>query len=363
MGINIAIVLLTLVIIIAFVFEYLNGFHDSANAISTVISTKALSPRHAILYAATLDFVGALCGTHVAQTIGSGLVSGIHITQLVILCALLGAVIWNLLTWYLGLPSSSSHALIGGLLGAAITHAYFKLDKAYDLILRMPSFRLEHPALTVVNGHNVLHKVLIPMVVSPLLGFVVGFIVIFILLKIFHKMRPEVMNKLFRKMQLFSSGFLAFSHGSNDAQKTMGIITLALMTAGLIQHKTFEIPLWVICACASMLALGTMTGGWRIIKTMSSKVIKMKPIHGFSVEMASASIITTASHFGFPVSTTHIISTAIVGVGSMVKVSAVKWGIVKNIVVAWVCTIPICMILSSIFYCILFRTPLANAGG
>jgi len=360
---NIALVLLTLVMIVAFIFEYVNGFHDSANAISTVVSTKALSPRHAIIYAATLDFTGAFFGTHVAHTIGAGMVSGESITQLVILCALLGAVTWNLLTWYLGLPSSSSHALIGGLLGAAITHAYLHLDKAYELILKLPSFRLVHPALDVVNGHNVVFKVLLPMIASPVLGFGVGFLVILILLKIFHKMRPESMNKLFRKMQLFSSGLLAFSHGSNDAQKTMGIITLSLMTAGIIQDKTFSIPVWVICACALTLSMGTMTGGWKIIRTMSSKVIKMKPIHGFAVETASASIILTASHFGFPVSTTHIISTAIMGVGSMVKVSAVKWGIVKNIVVAWVCTIPVCMILSALFYLALTKTPLGATGG
>lgn len=360
---NIAIVLLLLVLIVAFIFEYINGFHDSANAVSTVVSTKALSPRKAIIYAASLDFVGALFGTHVAKTIGVGLVSADAITQLVIFCALLGAVIWNLLTWYFGLPSSSSHALIGGLLGASVAHAYFKLDQAYDLILRMPSFHLEHPALQTINGYGVYHKVIVPMIASPILGFVVGFLVILILLKIFHKVRPELLNKSFRKAQLFSSGFLAFSHGSNDAQKTMGIITLSLMTFGIIHNKTFEIPIWVICSCAGTLALGTMTGGWKIIRTMSSKVVKMKPIHGFSVEVASASIILTASHFGFPVSTTHIISTAIMGVGSMVKVSAVKWGIVKKIVVAWVCTIPICMLLSAGFYFMLMNTPLAKAGG
>lgn len=354
-----AIILLALVMIVALMFEYVNGFHDSANAISTVISTKALSPRYAILYAAALDFTGAFFGTHVAQTIGAGMVSPESITQLVILCALLGAIIWNLLTWYLGLPSSSSHALIGGLLGASIAHAYLNLDKAYELIIKLPSFRIEHPSLDVVNGHNVFYKVLIPMIASPLLGFIVGFLVILILLRIFYKVRPEHLNRLFRKLQLFSSGFLAFSHGSNDAQKTMGIITLSLMTFGVIQDKTFHIPVWVICLCAATLSLGTMTGGWKIIRTMSSKVIKMKPIHGFSVETASASIILTASHFGFPVSTTHIISTAIVGVGSMVKMSAVKWGIVKNIVVAWVCTIPICMLLSGGIYFLFAKTPLA----
>lgn len=361
--INIALILLTLVMIVAFMFEYVNGFHDSANAISTVISTKALSARRAIIFAASLDFTGAFFGTHVAHTIGAGMVSAESVTQLVILCALLGAVVWNILTWYLGLPSSSSHALIGGLLGAAISHAYFNLGKHYDLILRMPAFHLEHPALNVINGHNLLHKVLIPMVCSPILGFVGGFLVILILLKIFYKMRPESLNRLFRKLQLFSSGFLAFSHGSNDAQKTMGIITLALMTAGVIQDKAFNIPIWVICACAATLSLGTMTGGLKIIRTMSSKVIKMKPIHGFSVELASASVISAASHFGFPVSTTHIVNTAIMGVGSMVKVSAVKWGIVKNIVVAWVCTIPVTMALSATFYFLLMKTPLANGGG
>lgn len=359
---EITIVLLTLVMIVAFMFEYVNGFHDSANAISTVVSTKALSPRHAIIYAATLDFTGAFFGTHVAHTIGAGMVDGHFVTQLVILCALLGAIIWNLLTWWLGLPSSSSHALIGGLLGATLAKACFELDKFYPVILKLPSFELNHPALAVINKHNVLYKVLIPMVASPVLGFCVGFLVILVLLRIFYKMRPELLNRLFRKLQLFSSGLLAFSHGSNDAQKTMGIITLALMTAGVIQNKTFAIPVWVICACAMTLSLGTMTGGWKIIRTMSSKVIKMKPIHGFSVETASASIILTASHFGFPVSTTHIISTAIMGVGSMVKVSAVKWGIVKNIVVAWVCTIPVCMLLSAGFYALLMKTPLSAAG-
>ena len=359
---DIAIILLILVIIIAFIFEYINGFHDSANAIATVVSTKALSPRYAIIYAAFLNFAGAFFGTHVAKTIGAGMVSTESITQLVILASLLGAVIWNLITWYFGLPSSSSHALIGGLLGASISHAYFQLDKAYELILKIPSFRFEHPALSVVNTHNVVDKVLIPMVASPILGFTIGFLVILVLLRILYKLKPETLNRVFKKLQIFSSGFLAFSHGSNDAQKTMGIITLSLMTFGLIKDTSFHIPVWVICSCAFTLALGTMTGGWKIIRTMSSKVIKMKPVHGFSVETASASIILTASHFGFPVSTTHIISTAIVGVGSMVKFSAVKWGIFKKIVMAWIFTIPLCMLLSGTIYYLLMKTPLADVG-
>ena len=359
---TIAIVLLCLIIIIAYLFEYINGFHDSANAIATVISTKALSPRHAIIYAAVLNFAGAFFGTHVAKTIGIGLISGEYITHLVILSALISAVIWNLLTWMLGLPSSSSHALIGSLIGAALSRAFIKLEKMHELVISIPSWRIEHPAIQVINLRNLLDKVLIPMIVSPLLGFAVGFLVILVLLWIFHKAKPDKLNKTFRKLQLFSSGFLAFSHGSNDAQKTMGIITMSLLTYGVIHEKTFEIPVWVICSCALMLALGTMTGGWKIIRTVSSKIIKMKPIHGFSVEFAAASIILAASHFGFPVSTTHVISTAIVGVGSIAKASAVKWGIVKKIVAAWIFTIPICMVISAVIYFLLCKTPLEFAG-
>jgi PiT family inorganic phosphate transporter len=360
---ELTVILLVLVIAIALVFEYINGFHDSANAISMVISTKALSPRHAILYAAVLDFAGALCGTHVAKTIGAGIVSPDSITQLVILSALLGAVIWNLITWYFGLPSSSSHALIGGLLGASISHAAMKLNGVYPLIIKIPPFSLHHPTFDVVNTHNLADKVLLPMITSPFLGFVIGFIIVFIILHIFHRVRPEVLNKNFRKMQLISSGFLAFSHGSNDAQKTMGIITLSLITFGVLDGKNFEIPLWVICVCALTLSLGTMTGGWKIIKTLSSKVVQMKPPHGFSVEMASAGIILTASHFGIPVSTTHITSAAVMGVGSMVKFSAVKWGIVKNIMMAWLLTIPVCIALSAFIYFVLSKTPLYGVGG
>lgn len=360
---DIAVILLILVIAIALVFEYINGFHDSANAISMVVSTKALSPRYAILYAASLDFIGALCGTHVAKTIGAGIVSPDSITQLVILSALLGAVAWNLITWYFGLPSSSSHALIGGLLGAALSHSMMGLLGPHPLIVTIPPFKFEHPSFHVINMHTLKAKVLWPMVTSPLLGFIIGFLIVLVILHIFHKVRPEVLNKNFRKMQLISAGFLAFSHGSNDAQKTMGIITLSLMTFGVLDSKSFDIPIWVIGLCALTMSMGTMTGGWKIIKTLSSKVVKMKPPHGFSVEMASASIILTASHFGIPVSTTHITSAAIMGVGSMVKCSAVKWGIVKNIIMAWILTIPACILLSGGIYYILCHTPLVGCGG
>ena len=360
---TVTIICLIILIGVALVFEFINGFHDSANAISMAISTKALSPRYAVLYAAIFDCAGALCGTHVAKTIGVGMVAHDAITQLVILCALLGAIIWGLITWRFGIPSSSSHALIGGLLGASIMHAYLLLDKRYDLILRLPQFHFEHPALDVVNEHNVLDLVIIPMVTSPIFGFCVGIIVISILLVIFGRLKPELLNRTFRKLQLVSCGFLAFSHGSNDAQKTMGIMTLSLITFGFLKGDTnFEIPLWVILICAFALSCGTMTGGWRIIKTMSSKIVKMKPMHGFAVEMSASGIILTASHFGIPVSTTHIISTAIMGVGSVVKASAVKWGIVKSIITAWVLTIPICMIMSAGIYYILVKTPLAAFG-
>ncbi len=354
------ILFLVIIIAVALVFEFINGFHDSANAISMAVSTKALSPRYAILYAAFFNFAGALCGTHVAKTIGVGMVAHDAITQLTILCALLGAIIWGLITWWAGIPSSSSHALIGGLLGASVVHAYFKLDQQYDLIFRFRTMHLEHPALDVINGQNVLNKVLIPMVTSPLLGFIIGFLVIATLIFLFWRIKPEYLNRTFKKLQLISCGFLAFSHGSNDAQKTMGIITLALITFGMIKGDDFHIPIWVISICALTLALGTMAGGWRIIKTMSSKIVKIKPIHGFAVEISASGIILACSHLGIPVSTTHIISTAIMGVGAMTKASAVKWGIVKNIVSAWVLTIPICMILSGLIYMMLMHTPLSD---
>lgn len=330
---SLLLILLFLVIIAALVFEYINGFHDSANAIATVVSTKVLTPRRAVLFGAVLNFVGAFSGTHVAKTIGKGIVDVDSVTQLVILCALLGAIIWNLITWYYGIPSSSSHALIGGLIGASVMKA----------------------GIDVVHTKGVIESVVIPMITSPILGLVVGFLFMLLLLWIFRKANPDKINKRFRKAQLFSSGIMAFSHGSNDAQKTMGIITLALFTFGFI--KEVNVPLWVIFACALTMGMGTMAGGWKIIRTMGSKVIKLKPIHGFAAETSAAGVILTASHFGIPVSTTHIISTAIMGVGSTQNLSAVKWGLVGNIVMAWVLTIPICMIISGLIYFLLGSLP------
>jgi len=323
-------ILLIVVIVAALVFEYINGFHDAANAIATVVSTKVLTPRRAVMYGASLEFVGALLGTHVATTVGKGIVATECVTQVVILSALLGAISWNLFTWYKGLPSSSSHALIGGLIGAAVVHS---------------------SGFGSVNAEKVYQKVLIPMVTSPVLGIGFGFIFMVILMHMFFKANPERVNKHFRKLQLFSSGLMALSHGSNDAQKTMGIMALALYSSGYM--KDFHIPLWVIMLCAITMASGTMSGGWKIIRTMGSKVIKLKPIHGFAAETSAATIILTASHMGIPLSTTHVISTSIMGVGASQRLSAVKWGVVSNIVTAWVLTIPACMVLAGLSYFII----------
>ena len=330
-----AIILLIIVIAAALAFEYINGFHDAANAIATVVSTKVLSPRTALLYGAILNFVGALTGTHVAQTIGSGIVDKVAVSQEVILCALLGAIIWNLLTWFFAIPSSSSHALIGGLLGAAIAH----------------------------NGSGVVHldglimKIIIPMFTSPLIGFFLGFSLMLALLWICAKASPEKINKKFKFLQVFSAGIMAFSHGSNDAQKTMGIVTLSLLafqfSGNIPQDTDFIVPIWVIFICAATMGLGTMAGGWKIIRTIGKRVIELKPIHGFAAETTAATTILTASCFGLPVSTTHIISTAIMGVGSTIRFSAVKWGLVGNIVLAWFLTIPVCAVLSAVLYALL----------
>jgi PiT family inorganic phosphate transporter len=321
-----ALIVLILVVIIALAFEYINGFHDSANAIATVVSTKVLTPRTAVIYGGVLNFLGAFSGTHVAKTISKGILVEDTTIQLVIICALLGAIIWNLLTWYFGIPSSSSHALIGGLIGASIAHA----------------------GPGIINVSGVVKKVIIPMITSPIIGLTIGFLFMLLLVWLFHKANPDKVNKHFKKLQLLSSGIMAFGHGSNDAQKTMGIVTLALFSFGAI--KTNDVPVWVIFLCALMMGLGTMAGGWKIIRTMGTKVIKLKPIHGFAAETSAAGVILTASHFGIPISTTHIISTSIMGVGSTLRLSAVKWDVVKSIVMAWVVTIPVCMLISGVIY-------------
>jgi len=310
--------LLIVVIVLAIGFDYINGFHDTANAIATSVSTRALRPSHAILMSATANFVGALTGTAVAKTIASGIAttpSGDD-GQIIVAAALVGAIFWNLLTWRLGIPSSSSHALIGGLIGSVIAAL----------------------GPTALNGPGIIDKVLVPLVASPILGIGIGFALMVILLNVFRRAHPRLINERFRRLQILSAAYMAFSHGSNDAQKTMGIMTLALVTAGVLDEPT--VPLWVILVAASAISLGTAAGGWRIIRTMGQRVVKLDPVHGFAAETTAASIIFGASHFGMPVSTTHVISSAIMGVGASDRFSAVRWGVAGNIVIAWILTIP-----------------------
>jgi len=327
--------LFLLVLLAALVFEYINGFHDTANAIATIVSTKVLTPRLAIVWAAGWNLIGALAGTAVAATIGKGLVDTGTVTMLTVLCALLSAILWGLFTWWLGLPSSSSHALVGGLCGAAVGTA---------------------------GRWNVLQwstglwpKVVLPMITSPLLGFIGGAVLMFLLTLVLIRATPRFVSVFFGKAQLLSSGFMGFGHGSNDAQKTMGIITLALFTgtksglfrtmpawAGFLRVPEFKaVPIWVIFMCALTMAAGTAAGGWRIIRTMGHKMVKLQPVDGFAAETTAALIIYGASLLGVPVSTTHVISTSIMGVGASKRLSAVKWGVVERIVWAWVLTLPV----------------------
>jgi PiT family inorganic phosphate transporter len=314
---------------LAIAFDYINGFHDTANAIATSVSTRALKPAWAIAMSATANFVGALTGTAVAKTVGSGLIDTNVESQTVIAAALVGAIVWNLLTWRLGIPSSSSHALIGGLLGAALAASGFG---AWQL-------------------DGIINKVLVPLVGSPIIGFGLGLTLMVVIFNVFRGAHPVRLNAIFRRLQVLSAGYMAFSHGSNDAQKTMGIMTLALVTAGVID--TFEVPLWVILIAASAISLGTAAGGWRIIKTMGTKVVKLDPVHGFAAETTAASIIFGATQLGMPVSTTHVISSAIMGVGSSDRFKTVRWGVARSIVVAWVLTIPASGAVAALAYMVL----------
>jgi PiT family inorganic phosphate transporter len=307
---------LVVVIVLAVAFDYINGFHDTANAIATSVATRALHPRHAILMATAFNFIGAFAGTAVAKTIGAGLVDEATTTQAVVAAALLGAITWNLVTWYLGLPSSSSHALIGGLLGATIVAAGTGALKVDGLV----------------------SKVLVPMISSPLIGFTGAFLLMLALYWIFRNAKRKPMARVFRRLQVISAGYMAFSHGSNDAQKTMGIITLALFAAGAI--PTIDVPFWVIVISATALSLGTAVGGWRIMRTMGHRVVELEPVHGFAAETTAATVLIGTAYLGMPVSTTHVISSAIMGVGSARGPKGVRWGVARRILLAWVITIP-----------------------
>jgi len=309
---------LVVVIILALGFDFINGFHDTANSIATSVSTRVLSPRQAITMAAVLNFLGAIVSSKVAHTISSGLVN-ISLPQYVIISALSAAIIWNLITWYFGIPSSSSHALIGGLIGATIAFA---------------------SSTDPVIWSGVMQKVVIPLFTSPILGFVLGLIVMKLLFKILKPFSNSFVNKWFSKFQILSAAWMAFSHGKNDAQKSMGIITLALISDGVL-NKGADVPFLVMIACAFAMAIGTSFGGWKIIKTMGVNMIRLQPIGGFAAETSAALVIETASFIGAPVSTTHVISSSIMGVGSAKRLSAVRWTLARNIVGAWVLTIPV----------------------
>ncbi|HEX2909445.1 MAG TPA: inorganic phosphate transporter [Chloroflexia bacterium] len=325
-------IMLLAILITAVVFDYINGFHDTANAIATVVSTRVLSPFAAVLMAAFFNFVGALTGTSVAKTVGRDILDPTNSTQFIVLASLLAAIVWNLVTWYFGLPSSSSHALIGGLIGAGLAGNGFNL--------------------AVIKGDGV-WKVIVGLVTSPIMGFIIGYLVMVLLSWLLVRATPHFVNRWFRRLQLFSAAFMAYSHGGNDAQKTMGIMALAVLTyeshGNVNSNASFNIPIWIILLAATAMALGTATGGWRIIRTMGSKIIDLVPIQGFAAETSAATVIETASRLGLPVSTTHVISASIMGVGASGRISAVRWSMVGSIVRAWVLTLPVCIALGILF--------------
>jgi PiT family inorganic phosphate transporter len=310
--------LLVLVVVIALVFDFTNGFHDTANSIATMVGTRALDPKKAVIMAAGFNFIGAFWSLEVAATVGKGIINPETATLTVVLAGLTGAISWNLFTWYIGLPSSSSHALVGGLIGAAIAYA----------------------GTTAVNWQGVVQKVAIPSLLAPALGFTGAMILMAILLRAAKNAKPARANHLFRRAQIFSGAWLSFAHGTNDAQKTMGIIGLALLTQSGGSAEDFEVPIWVVFSAASAMALGTYAGGWKIIKTLGGKVVKMSPVQGFSASVGAAAILQMAEQTGVPVSTTHTVSGAVMGSGAAKRFSAVRWTVAGEILTAWVCTLP-----------------------
>ena len=309
--------LIFMVIILALIFDFINGFHDTANAIATSVNTRALYPSHAVMMAAGLNFVGAMVSTGVAKTIGGDIVSSPSlIDEKVIIAALIGAITWNLLTWYFGIPSSSSHALIGGLIGAVLISV----------------------GMSGLNPYGI-GKIFLALILSPAIAFVTGILIMNVIFRAFENFSPHVLNDKFRKMQILSAAAIAFSNGSNDAQKSMGIITLALFSGGFITE--FEVPTYVKVMCATAMAMGTATGGWRIIKTVGGKIFKLEPPSGFAADLNSSMVVFGATLLHLPVSTTHVVSGSIMGVGTAKRINAVRWGVARQMVKAWGMTIPI----------------------
>jgi PiT family inorganic phosphate transporter len=310
-------VILVIVIATALAFDFTNGFHDTANAVATTVSTRAMAPKAAVGLAAVLNFAGAFISLEVAATIASGIVEAEAINEMIVFAGLIGAIAWNLVTWYFGLPSSSSHALIGGVAGAAF------VAKGPDVVL----------------GDGLVEKVLIPALVAPILAFAAAAMAILVAYRIVGRLRPGPVNRGYRLGQIVSGSLFSLAHGTNDAQKTMGIIALALVANGQLEAGA-DPPFWVILSAATAIALGTYSGGWRIMKTMGSRIIKMDPAQGFSAQGGGAAVILTATHLGFPLSTTHTISGAVMGAGAARRLSAVRWGVAGNIALAWVLTVP-----------------------
>lgn len=321
-------ILLLAIIFAALVYDFFNGFNDCANAIATTVSTRALSPRAAIIMAWVLNFFGALSHTAVATTVGKGIIDPQHVSLTLVLVALIGASVWTGMASFSGIPVSVTHSLIGGLLGAGIVASGLKI--------------------IISQGIN---KILLAMILSPIFGFLGGLLLIVVVSWVFKNSSFRTVNRHFKRWQILSAAWMAFSHGMNDAQNAMGIIAMALVSYGAL--ATFEVPLWVMIVCASAMALGTSVGGWKVIKTMGSKVFKLQPVHGFSAETSAAAVIAGMSLLGTPISTTHVISSAIVGSGSSNRLSAVRWGIVKNIVIAWIITIPAAGAIAALLYFII----------
>lgn len=322
--------MLLLVVVLALLFDFSNGWHDSANAIATVVSTRVVSPFVAVMAAGVLNVAGAFMSTAVAKMVGSGIVDPASVTQHMVAAALAGAICWNLLTLLLGLPTSSSHALIGGLVGAGVTHGGWDTVKLTGL-----------------------RSVLEAMVLSPFFGFAIGLSFMVLISWLCFRVTRSVATRLFKRLQLISACFMAFSHGANDAQKAMGIITLALLSAGRIQSA--EVPTWVIGVCALAMGLGTAVGGWRIVRTLGMRIVKLEPVHGFAAETGAAAVLMVTAHIGLPVSTTHTITSSVMGVGAIKRLSAVRWGVTTRILYAWIFTLPGAALLATLMYVIMAR--------